>query len=204
METSAIKSLGNGIFSIVMTLLILELHVPVLSAADDSALLTTNLLAMWPKFLSCAVSFVVLGVFWSFSHRQLSFVAICDGPTIWLNILFFMSVSLLPFSTALLGDHRELPIAFLFYGGNLFIAFILLLAQLFYIDANRRLVSPADQSAATRLKAVYLSICVAVVVAVVFSLINPDFSLLIFALLSFGLVTFQVTRKTEDAGEMTE
>lgn len=74
-----------------MTLLILELHVPALSAADDSALLTSSLLDMWPKFLSCAVSFVVLGVFWSLSHRQLRFVAICDGPMTWLIILFFMS-----------------------------------------------------------------------------------------------------------------
>ena len=201
MESSSIKSLSNGVFSIVMTLLILELHVPVIGAADAPSLLASNLLAMWPKFLSCAVSFVVLGVFWTFFHRQLSFVAVCDGPTIWLNVVFLMSVSLLPFSTALLGDYREFPIAFLFYGGNVFITCLLLLAQLFYIDANQQLRKPANQSALNRLKAVYGSVCVAVAVAVVFSLTNPDFSLLIFALLSLGLVAFQVTRKTEDAGE---
>ncbi len=82
METTSIKSLSNGIFSIVMTRLILELHVPELGANHDAALLTTRLFALWPKFLTCAISFVVLGVFWTFYHRQLSFVAVCDGPAV--------------------------------------------------------------------------------------------------------------------------
>lgn len=197
MESSVIKSLSNGIFSIVMTLLILEVHVPVFGADDDTALLISGLSAMWPKFLSCEVSFVVLGVFWTFYHRQLSLVAVCDGPTVWLNILFFMSVSFLPFSTALLGDYRELPIAFLCYGGNVFVACLLLLAHLTYADARQQLVQTSGGTAIKQLKLVYVSICAAVIVAVVFSLINPNFSLLIFALLAIGLVTFQVTRKTE-------
>ncbi len=158
MESSSIKSLSNGVFSIVMTLLILELHVPVIGAADAPSLLASNLLAMWPKFLSCAVSFVVLGVFWTFFNRQLSFVAVCDGPTIWLNIVFLMSVSLLPFSTALLGDYHEFPIAFLFYGGNVFITCLLLLAQLFYFETSQEMVKPSDRTAAKRLKAIYVSV----------------------------------------------
>ncbi len=51
METTSIRPLSNGIFSIVMTRLILELHVPELGANHDAALLTTRLFALWPKFL---------------------------------------------------------------------------------------------------------------------------------------------------------
>ena len=64
MRTSRIETLCDGIFAIVMTLLVSNLGVPVVT---DEAELFNKLLAMWPKFLAYVISFVVLGVLWSFT-----------------------------------------------------------------------------------------------------------------------------------------
>ena len=98
-----------------------------------------------------------------------------------------------------------MPVAILFYGGNLFVACMLLLAQLSYATTKQRLVEERlDRSIVTRLKTVYSWVAVAVVGAVLLSFINPRISLFVFALLSVGLVAFQVSRKVVDPVEHRE
>ena len=64
-----IEALSDGIFAIVMTLLILEIHVPDLPANASNLQLAPALWHLWPKFLSYAVSFVALGVYWISHHN---------------------------------------------------------------------------------------------------------------------------------------
>jgi uncharacterized membrane protein len=116
---SRIEALSDGIFAIVMTLLILEIHVPNLPPNAANLEVTPALFALWPKFASYFVAFVSLGFFWVGHHLMYHAIRRADRTILWLNIFFFMFVSLLPFSTSLLNAFSEAFIAPLFFGTNL-------------------------------------------------------------------------------------
>jgi uncharacterized membrane protein len=69
----------------------------------------------WPQFLSFALSFLVIGIFWMAHHRIFRYVARLDQRLLWLNLLFLMCVAFLPFPTAVLGDHDNSRPSIVFY-----------------------------------------------------------------------------------------
>jgi uncharacterized membrane protein len=114
-----IEALSDGIFAIVMTLLILEIHVPNLPPTAPNVQVAPALWQLWPKFLTYAVSFLSLGVYWIGHHNMYHTIRRADRVLLWLNILFFMFVSLLPFSTSVLNAFRQTQVAPLLFGANL-------------------------------------------------------------------------------------
>jgi uncharacterized membrane protein len=114
-----IEALSDGIFAIVMTLLILEFHVPNLPPNAPNVEVAPALIALWPKFVSYIVTFVSLGFFWVGHHIMYHAIRRADRTLLWLNIFFFMFVSLLPFSTSVLNAFPEAFIAPFFFGANL-------------------------------------------------------------------------------------
>jgi uncharacterized membrane protein len=127
-----IEALSDGIFAIAMTLLVLELHVPNLAHNASNVVVFPALLKMWPKFATYAVSFVSLGVFWVGHHNMYHAVRRADRTLLWLNILFFMFVSLLPFSASVLNAFPQTQVAPLIFGGNLTIIGWMLYLQWVY------------------------------------------------------------------------
>lgn len=128
-----IEALSDGIFAIVMTLLILELRVPDLPAGAANVEVAAALLSLKPKLLSYVVAFVSLGVFWIAHHILYHAVRHADRVLLWLNIAFFMLVSLLPFSTSVLNSFSHSLIAPFVFGANLALAGWLLLFQWLYV-----------------------------------------------------------------------
>jgi uncharacterized membrane protein len=114
-----IEALSDGIFAIVMTLLILELHVPDLPSNAANVQVAPALWHLWPKFFTYAVTFLSLGVYWIAHHNMYHVIQRADRVLLWLTILFFMFVSMLPFSTSVLNAFRQTQIAPLFFGTNL-------------------------------------------------------------------------------------
>ena len=102
-----IETLSDGIFAIVMTLLILEFHVPNLPSNAPNVEVAPALMALWPKFISYIVAFVSLGFFWVGHHIMYHGIRRADRTLLWLNIFFFMFVSLLPFSTSVLNAFSQ-------------------------------------------------------------------------------------------------
>jgi uncharacterized membrane protein len=131
-----IEALSDGIFAIVMTLLILEFHVPNLPLSAPNVEVAPALLALWPKFVSYTVTFVSLGFFWVGHHVMYHAIRRADRTLLWLNIFFFMFVSLLPFSTSVLNAFSEAFIAPLFFGANLAIIGWLLFFQWSYANSQ--------------------------------------------------------------------
>lgn len=129
MKPARIEALSDGIFAIVMTLLVLELHVPtveVYQAGTVSSELLQALGLLWPKFLSFVVSFILIGIYWTGHHIQFGFVKKANFNFIWLNMLFLLLISVIPFSTALLGEYPFAQISIIIYGLNLISAGLLL------------------------------------------------------------------------------
>ena len=116
MPTSRIEAFSDGVFAIIITLLVLEIHVPQLQGKDISAALAISLLAMAPKFLTYTLSFILVSIWWVAHHHLFHVVKRSDRGLMWLNSLFLLWLAFIPFPTALMGDFPGERIAVMGYG----------------------------------------------------------------------------------------
>lgn len=173
-----VEALTDGVFAVAMTLLVLDIKVPELEQAVASAELPYRLLALWPKFLSYAISFVILGVYWVGHHLQLSFIRSADRPLLWINILFLLWVALVPFSTALLSEYTKHRLAIAVYAGNMIAIGLTLALHWWYATAKRRHVDPDVHPGLVRaaMSRVLMGPLL-YMVAIVLSFFSPEWSL---------------------------
>ena len=143
LSKNRIEALTDGVFAVVMTLLVLDISVPQISShyAIDSVAAGTELLKrlfdLWPKILSFGISFVILAIYWVAHHRQFHYIKHSNRALIWINIMFLMATCLVPFSTSLLGEYREQQISILVYGGNSIVIASVLYVQWRYVTTSR-------------------------------------------------------------------
>jgi uncharacterized membrane protein len=143
-----VEFLTDGIFAVVMTLLVLDISVPQISSshdATDSAAAGTELLNglfdLWPKLLSFGISFIILAIYWLAHHRQFHYIKDVNRTLIWINFMFLMAVCLLPFSASLLGEYNQQQISIFVFGANSIIIASLLSVQWWYaISHHSRLI----------------------------------------------------------------
>jgi uncharacterized membrane protein len=138
-STERIKALSDGVFAIAITLLVLDLKVPEISghAGGD---LASSLLAMSPRFLTYVLSFLVVGLYWMSHHRIFAYIERYDPLLLWLNLLFLLSVSFIPFPTAVLSEHQAQPVAVAFYAASLAVTGLVGTLIWVYASRGRRLV----------------------------------------------------------------
>jgi uncharacterized membrane protein len=108
-----LTALSDGLFAVAMTLLVLDLRVPV-SAAGSAYTehgLWDALLKLAPSFAAYLLSFTMLGTFWLAQHTLLGILGRCDRTLTWISLGFLFVVSLLPFSAALLAHFVRLRLA---------------------------------------------------------------------------------------------
>ncbi len=136
LSTARTKNLADGVFSIVMTLLVLELKIPDIKPGQ----LWGYLAASWPIYFSYVASFVMLGVFWVSHHILYTSIRFTDRLFLWLNLLFLLALSVIPFTTALLGQYWTVRYVPVLYGVHLAIIGFLAYAQWSYATTHHRLV----------------------------------------------------------------
>ena len=176
--TKRIESLADGIYSIAMTLLVLNLALPEMgSDLTPTTELHELLFGQTREFFNYALSFILLAVFWRVHQQQFQFIKRTDNTHLWINILSFMFVALVPFSTSLIGDYPDETVAKLFFGLNLFMLGSLNVLNWTYATKDYRLV---DRSLDQRRIAVGTMrdavIPVVALLAMVLSLITPHWS----------------------------
>ena len=99
-----IEGLADAVFAIVMTLLVLDIRIPIKEINTENGV-WFSLLSTSPKILTYLLSFSVAGQFWSIFINQFNFIHTSDRTENVIAILYFMFVSLLPFSTSFLSEH---------------------------------------------------------------------------------------------------
>jgi len=117
----------------------LVLNLQVLQIATVSELVP-KLGALWPKLLSYALSFVLVGIYWVAHHNTFHYIKRSDRNLLWLSILLLMCIVFLPFPTALLGQYPEQQISIIIYAGTLVITGLVLQALWWYATSGCRLV----------------------------------------------------------------
>lgn len=113
-----IEALTDGVFAIVMTLLVLDIRTPFIKT-DSEAAIIQQLIQLLPKILTYMLSFSVLGQLWSIFTNQFNFLHTSDRNEHIIALFFLMFVSLLPFSTSFLSEHLWSRIAVGFYIFNI-------------------------------------------------------------------------------------
>ena len=148
-----------------------------------TAELPLKLLALWPKFLSYTISFVILGVYWVGHHVQLSFIRRVDRPLLWINVFFLLWVALVPFSTALLSEYSNTRLAIAIYGANLIAIGLTLALHWWYATTESRHVDP-DISPGLIRAAMYRTLMAPLVyvIAIGLSFFRAEVSLALYAL----------------------
>ena len=122
-----LEALADGVFAFAMTVLVLDLRQPVADAIHSEHELRLALLALAPRFLTYVMSFITLGIFWLGKQAQLNLLEKSNRDVVWIHIGILASVSLIPFSTALLAEFITYRTALLIYWGNIFVLGLLLL-----------------------------------------------------------------------------
>lgn len=116
------EAFSDGVFAIVVTLLVLELRVPVLPENFSTQDVLKELLRLFPMFFSFAMSFVIVAIFWVNHHQFFHSLEKTDRAMLWYNNLLLFWLSFVPFPTAFIGEHPVSMIPVMLYGAVLFFA----------------------------------------------------------------------------------
>ena len=132
-----IPALVDGTFAIIMTILVLEVGVP--SDLSEQSL-REALDEIGPTLMAWVISFLLVGMYWVW-HRDL-FVKVraVNRDVVWLNLIFLLPVSLVPFAAAVLGDYHDEAIALHVYGGVLIAVSLVRIALYRYLSRRPHLL----------------------------------------------------------------
>jgi uncharacterized membrane protein len=124
-----LAALSDGLFAVALTLLVLDLHVPVSDTIHSERGLWHALAGLAPRFVTYIISFITLGIFWIGQQAQLNFLARSNRNFAWIHLTFLLLVALVPFSTSLLAEFITFRVALVVYWLN-----ILLLGATLYLS----------------------------------------------------------------------
>ena len=109
MGKSRFEAFSDGVLAIIITIMVLELKVPHGETLDA-------LRPVMPVFLSYVLSFVNIGIYWNNHHHMLHTVRTVTGGMLWANLHLLFWLSLLPFTTAWLGENHLAAAPMSLYG----------------------------------------------------------------------------------------
>jgi uncharacterized membrane protein len=155
MNKVRLEAFSDGVFAIVITLLVLDIRIPEV----DYAHLPEALKEIGPKLLSYVMSFVVIGIYWISHHNSFQLIHKTNRPFLWMNIFLLLFVSFIPFPTSLMGRYPFQTIPVMFYGLNLLAANAIGFGMLLYVYRNPQLASSSFTKESFK-KQVPIYICV--------------------------------------------
>jgi uncharacterized membrane protein len=127
-----IEALSDGVFAIALTLLVLDIRVPIREHVVFEKDLVFEFSKLAPKLLAYFLSFMTLGIFWTAHSSQFHFINKSDRNFTWINLAFLLFVTITPFTTAFLSEYITFKFAVAIYWLNLFLLGIMLLGILNY------------------------------------------------------------------------
>ena len=112
MERDRLTAFTDGVLAIIVTIMVLELKPPHGAGLEQ-------LRELLPVFLSYVLSFVYVGIYWNNHHHFFQLVPAVSGGMLWANLHLLFWLSLIPFTTAWMGENHFAPLPTALYGGSL-------------------------------------------------------------------------------------
>ena len=128
MTTTRLEAFSDAVIAIIITIMVLEMHVPHGTRLED-------LMPLMPVFISYVLSFIYIGIYWNNHHHLLHAAEKVDGHILWANLHLLFWLSLFPFVTAWLGENGIATMPMAAYG------LVLLCAALSYTILARTLIA---------------------------------------------------------------
>lgn len=119
MNKQRLEAFSDGVFAIIITIMVLELRVP---HGGDMA----SLKPLLPVIISYVLSFIYIGIYWNNHHHMMQAVKFVNGTILWANLHLLFWLSLIPFVTGWMGENHFAPATLALYG------FILLMNGIAY------------------------------------------------------------------------
>jgi uncharacterized membrane protein len=184
MNKQRLEAFTDGVYAIVITLLILNIRIPEVSTDD----LGPALIGILPQVFTYVLSFFVIGLYWFSHHRIAQQVKHIDGTFVWLNMIWLLFVTIMPFPTALLGQYPLQPIPITIYGADLILAngtgFIILM----YMKRHPEMCFTMVDSKVLRSQVPIYALTNGIyIIAIVFGWFIPWLSYALYALVLVGL-----------------
>ena len=168
-------ALSDGVVAIAITLLVLQLNVPspeVLTDPNSAAELAAQLGKGADQLISYVISFYVIALFWLVHHRVFRRITGQQEGLAWWNFAFLFTITIMPFTSDLLGKFSANPLAIDIFAANLLLATVATELTIIY-GRRKDLVTPetAQQTRAARYR-VAASVFV-IAMSIVLAWVNP-------------------------------
>lgn len=112
MNKTRLEAFSDGVFAIIITIMVLELKIP-----DDASWQAVRPLA--PVFLSYIFSFVFIAIYWVNHHHLMHTLRRVNASVMWSNMLLLFFLSIVPFVTGWMGKTNFNKVTVAVYGGLL-------------------------------------------------------------------------------------
>lgn len=119
MNKQRLEAFSDGVFAIIITIMVLELKVP---HGGEWA----SLKPLLPVIISYVLSFIYIGIYWNNHHHMMQAVKFVNGTILWANLHLLFWLSLIPFVNGWMGENHFAPATLALYG------FILLMNGIAY------------------------------------------------------------------------
>ncbi|MFA5007938.1 MAG: TMEM175 family protein [Candidatus Omnitrophota bacterium] len=184
MKVGRILTLADGIFAIAMTLLAVTIDLPRKEHQLSTEGLHKFLFGQFQEIFNYVLSFILLALFWIMHHRQFHYITHTDKRHLWINILMFMSITLVPFSTSMAGDFPADWITQAYFHLNMMIMGILFYLNWSYATKNKHLVEESITESEINLEKKQLLVTPSVAFfALVVSFTQPRISIYLYILI---------------------
>lgn len=128
MSKGRLEAFSDGVFAVIITIMVLEMKVP--RGTDLQALKSVV-----PVFLSYVLSYIYVGIYWNNHHHLLQASEHVTGGILWANLVLLFCLSLVPFTTAWMGENHYAPLPVAVYG------VMLLLAGIAFVVLTKSLIA---------------------------------------------------------------
>ncbi len=143
MSHTRLDQLSDGIFAIVMTILVFEIKVPTGVSILSNLDLWMALKSLTPHFASYVLSFALLFTYWRAHHFFISIYAKnVDAKLSNINALFFLFITLIPFSASLLGKYSHNELAVAIFGIHIVLIGLTLFSMRNYVLYSEQIKNP--------------------------------------------------------------
>lgn len=142
MGLDRLKNLSDGIFAFSMTMLILGIHKPAFPGDITDTELLKQLAAHWHAIVTYIISFLNIGSYWMLHHSVFSNLLYTNRTLVQLNLLFLLTVTFLPYPTALHGEYGRQSAVALVYGITIAVNYAMLFIVAWYAYRHPQFINP--------------------------------------------------------------
>ena len=184
MNHTRLDQLADGIFAIVMTILVFQINLPSIWGPIDNATLWLEIQKLFPVLLSYILSFALLFTYWRAHHFFVTIYAKnIDSNLTNINALFFMLISLVPFSASVLGQYNKNELSVIIFGINIILIGLTLYWMRRYVIFSPHIQNPEISKREIRGSTVRILVpVICAVIAIPLSFVSIKFSLTLFTL----------------------